>query len=222
MRASSVALVLAAALAGPRAADAQLGINPYRTGPPDTRSPYAKALSGSDVNQFGHRLDSPRVKDRLLAVEDLGQSDSPKAVTYLLKAMGDADLRVQLRAIDYLGSHRASDATPLLVQKLYLKGSPDGLRQHVLTALGRIGDPSASRPIVDFLSQEDNAAVRGTAIYALGEIGDVTVQEDLRKLGDQENDARLKGLVDEALTKIARPPKQQYVPPPVEVDAPVP
>ena len=47
MRASSVALVLAAALAGPRAADAQLGINPYHAGPPDTRSPYAKALSGS-------------------------------------------------------------------------------------------------------------------------------------------------------------------------------
>ena len=128
-------------------------------------------------------------------------------MTYLLKAMGDADLRVQLRAIDYLGSHRASDATPLLVQKLYLKGSPDGLRQHVLTALGRIGDPSASRPIVDFLSQEDNADVRGTAIYALGEIGDVTVQEDLRKIGDQENDARLKGLVDEALTKIAQTPE---------------
>jgi HEAT repeat protein len=222
MRVSVVALVVAVSMTGPSVARAQLGLNPYHAGPQDSRSPYAKALDGTDVDQWGRRLDSTNVKDRLLAVEDLGQSDSPRAVTYLLKAMGDKDLRVQARAIDYLGSHRASDATPLLVQKLYLKGIPTGLRQHVLTALGRIGDPSASRPILDYLSQEGNKDVRGTGIYALGEIGDVTVQEDLRKIADRESDARLKTLVDEALTKITRPPKQQYIPPPVAVDAPVP
>jgi HEAT repeat protein len=222
MRVSLVALLVAAFLTDPSPARAQLGINPYHAGPQDSRSPYAKALDGSDVDQWGRRLDSTNVKDRLLAVEDLGQSDSPRAVTYLLKAMGDTDLRVQSRAIDFLGSHRASDATPLLVQKLFLKDIPKTLRQHVLTALGRIGDPSASRPIVDYLSQEGNKDVRGTGIYALGEIGDITVEDDLRKLGDKESDARLKSLVDEALTKIARPPKQQYIPPPVAVDAPVP
>jgi HEAT repeat protein len=222
MRASVVALWVAASLTGPSLAHAQLGINPYHAGPQDSRSPYAKALDGTDIDQWGHRLDSQNVKDRLIAVEDLGQSDSPRAVTYLLKAMGDVDLRVQSRAIDFLGSHRASDATPLLVQKLYLKDIPKGLRQHVLTALGRIGDPSASRAIVDYLAQEGNKDVRGTGIYALGEIGDVTVQDDLRKMGDQESDVRLKSLVDEALTKIARPPKQQYIPPSVAVDAPVP
>ncbi len=222
MRASVVALWVAASLTGPSLARAQLGINPYHAGPQDSRSPYAKALDGTDIDQWGHRLDSENVKDRLIAVEDLGQSDSPRAVTYLLKAMGDVDLRVQSRAIDFLGSHRASDATPLLVQKLYLKDIPKGLRQHVLTALGRIGDPSASRAIVDYLAQEGNKDVRGTGIYALGEIGDVTVQDDLRKMGDQESDVRLKSLVDEALTKIARPPKQQYIPPSVAVDAPVP
>jgi HEAT repeat protein len=222
MRTALVASLVAAFLAEPSPARAQLGLNPYHAGPQDSRSPYAKALDGNNVDQWGHRLDSKNVKDRLLAVEDLGQSDNPRAVTYLLKAMGDADLRVQSRAIDYLGSHRASDATPLLVQKLFLKDIPKALRQHVLTALGRIGDPSASRPIVDYLSREGNKDVRGTGIYALGEIGDITVEDDLRRIGNQESDARLKTLVDEALTKIARPPKQQYIPPPVAVDAPVP
>jgi len=223
MRASVVALWIAATLTAPPLAFAQLGISPYHAGPQeDSRGPHAKALDGTDVDQWGRRLDSANVKDRLIAVEDLGLSDSPRAVTYLLKAMGDADLRVQSRAIDFLGSHRASDATPLLVQKLYLKGIPKVLRQHVLTALGRIGDPSASRPIVDYLSQEGNKDIRGTGIYALGEIGDITVESDLRKMADQESDARLKSLVDEALTKIARPPKQQYIPPSVPIDAPVP
>ena len=130
-------------------------------------------------------------KQRLRGVEDLGQSSDPRAVNHLLKAMGDADLRVQARAIDYLGARRASDATPLLVQKLFLAGAPGPLRQRVLTSLGRIGDPSASRPILDFLAQEQNADVRGTAIYALGEIGDVTIRDELVKLGDEEKDPRL-------------------------------
>ncbi|MET0153998.1 MAG: HEAT repeat domain-containing protein [Candidatus Binatia bacterium] len=217
MRASLAAAPLAAVLVGLPTARAQMGVSPYHTGRPDTRNPHAKALDGDSVDDWAKRLESDNARERLLAVEDLGQSDDPHAVTYLLKAMGDRDLRVQARAIDYLGAHRASDATPLLVQKLYLKGAPDGLRQHVLTALGRIGDPTASRPILDFLSQEANPKLRGTGIYALGEIGDLSVQDDLRKIGDQEIDPRLKSLVADALTKIARPPKQQYVPPSADV-----
>ncbi len=221
MRASLVALALVATFAGSQTARAQMGVSPYHTGRPDTRGPYAKALDGGTVEQWARHLESSDARERLLAVEDLGQSDDPHALTYLLKAMGDRDLRIQTRAIDYLGAHRASDATPLLVQKLYLKGTPDGMRQHVLTALGRIGDPSASRPILDFLSQEVNPKLRGTGIYALGEIGDLSVQDDLRRIGDREIDPRLKGLVDDALTKIARPPKQQYIPPSVDMAPPV-
>jgi HEAT repeat protein len=221
MRASVAAPALAAILAGLPTARAQMGVSPYHTGRPDTRGSMEKALDGGTVEQWGKRLDSDDARQRLLAVEDLGQSDDPHAVTYLLKAIDDRDLRIQARAIDYLGAHRASDATPLLVQKLYLKGAPDGLRQHVLTALGRIGDTTASRPILDFLSQEANPKLRGTGIYALGEIGDLSVQEDLRKIGDRENDPRLKGLVADALSKIARPPKQQYIPPSADIAPPV-
>jgi HEAT repeat protein len=207
-----VAIVLAACAA----ASAQYGLSPYHTGQPDLRSPFAKSRDGTSVEQYGRLLESPEVTQRLMAVEDLGQSEDPHAVNYLLKAIDDVDLRVQARAIDYLGARRSSDATPLLAQKLFFTGAPGALRQRILSALGKIGDPSASRPILDFISQERNPDVRGTGIYTLGEIGDVTIRDDLRKLGEKESDPRLKRLVAEALVKMTtmtRPPKQSYVPP---------
>jgi hypothetical protein len=211
------ALCLSLAFSALGQAHAQYGPSPYHAGPPDVRNPYDRARDGGNVDEWARLLESADFRQRLRAVEDLGQSLDPRAVNPLLKAVGDPDLRVQARAIDYLGARRAVDATPLLVQKLFLTGAPNAMRQRVLTALGRIGDPSASRPILDFLGQEPNADVRGTGIYALGEIGDLTIREELRKLGDRESDPRLKRLVDEALMKIAtlpRPEKKEFVPPP--------
>jgi HEAT repeat protein len=207
---------MALVLAAYTVVSAQYGLNPYHTQQPDLRSPYAKYRDGTSVEQFAKLLDSPDVKQRLMAVEDLGQSEDPHAVNYLLKAMDDVDLRVEARAIDYLGSRRSSDATPLLAQKLFFTGSPGPLQKRILSALGKIGDPSASRPILDFISQEHNPDVRGTGIYTLGEIGDVTIRDDLERLGESESDPRLKRLIAEALVKMttmSRPPKQSYVPP---------
>ena len=215
-----VAIILAASAV----ASAQYGVSPYHTGQPDLRSPFAKSHDGSTVEQYARLLESPEAKQRLVAIEDLGQSEDPHAVNYLLKAIDDVDLRVQARAIDYLGARRSADAAPLLTQKLFFTGAPRGLRQRILSALGKIGDPSASRPILDFIVQERNPDVRGTGIYTLGEIGDVTVRDDLRKLGEKESDPRLKRLVDEALVKMTtmpRPPKQDYVPPSAGVVPPL-
>ena len=208
---ASAALAIAAA-----SAYAQYGVSPYHAGPPDVRNRYDKAGDGGTVEQWTKLLDSDDPRQRLRAVEDLGESPDAHAVTPLLKAIGDSDMRVQARAIEYLGARRASDATPLLVQKLFLSGAPGGLRQRVLTSLGRIGDPSASRPILDFLAQEPDPDVRGTGIYALGEIGDMMIRDDLKKYGDAEKDPRLKKLVEEALLKIStlpRPEKKEFVPP---------
>jgi hypothetical protein len=221
---TSLGGLVAIVFAARAVASAQYGVSPYHTAQPDLRSPYAKALDGSTVEQYAKLLESPEAKQRLLAVEDLGQSEDPHAVNYLLKAMNDVDLRVQVRAIDYLGVRRSSDATPLLAQKLFFTGAPSALRQRILSALGKIGDPSASRPILDFIAQERNPDVRGTGIYSLGEIGVVTIRDDLRKLGDMESDPRLKRLVDEALVKMTtmhRPPKESWVPPSAGVVPPL-
>jgi HEAT repeat protein len=198
-------------------ATAQFGAGPYgpRTGDP-TMGRYEQSRSGGNPDQWARRLNSDNAKERLEAVELLGRSSDSKAVNYLLKAVDDGDPRVQAKAIDFLGSRRAMEASPVLVQKLFLTGASDGLRQRALTAIGKIGDASASRAILDYLGREKNPEVRGTAIYTLGELGDMSIRDDLNKLEATETDPRLKRLMQEASVKIAalrRPRTQDYVPP---------
>src|ERR1051325_1884924 len=87
---ASAALAIAAA-----SAYAQYGVSPYHAGPPDVRNRYDKARDGGTVEQWTKLLDSDDPKLRLRAVEDLGESPDAHAVTPLLKAIGDSDMRVQ-------------------------------------------------------------------------------------------------------------------------------
>ncbi len=66
-------------------------------------------------------------EERLQAARALGASEDAKAVQYLLGAVSDSDLRVRLKAIDELGNRMATEATPLLVQQLFLRETEPGL-----------------------------------------------------------------------------------------------
>lgn len=222
MRFRLASVVFAVVLGGVDVARAQFGQDPYPApsspyrAPVDSRGRLQREQRGTDVEQFGKRLDSSDPAERIEAVEDLGLSSDSRAVNYLLKAVGDSDPRVQVLAVDFLGDRRNSDAAPLLVQKLFLTGAPQPFRLHLLAALGKIGDPRSSRPILDFISQESNADTRGTAIYTLGEIGDISVREDLRRVRDGENDPRVQKVADDVLGKLtsgARPENDMFVPP---------
>ena len=221
-------LVAALVLGGVEVADAQYPtgpppVSPYRA-PADSRGRLQREQRGTDVQQFAKRLESDDPRERLEAVEDIGLSADTRAVTYLLKAVGDTDPRVQVRAVDFLGDRRAMDASPLLVQKLFLTGAPQPFRKHLLASLGKIGDPRASRPILDFISQERNADTRGTAIYTLGEIGDTSVREELEQIRAGEHDPRVRRVADEALAKLGsggRPATDLFVPPPQGIVPPI-
>jgi len=205
-------------LAAPSLAGAQYGPgvgSPYR-GPVDSRGHYARQMSGTTIEEWARRLESKDPRERLEAVQNFGQSEDARAVTYLLKAVEDTDARVSVRAVDFLGDRRAADAAPLLAQKLFVAGAPPLLHQHVLAALGKIGDTRSSRPILDFIQQDNDAASRGTAMYTLGEIGDISARDDLQKLRDAERDPRVRQIAEEALAKLGesgRPKSDTFVPP---------
>jgi HEAT repeat protein len=111
-------------------------------------------------------------------------------------------MRVRIKAIDELGNRRATDATPLFVQQLFLRETDPAMRQRVLVALGKIGDPRSTRPICDFLSRELDTSTRGTAIFALGEIGDEQALGVLTKLANDPADPVTSRLAEEARRKI--------------------
>ena len=191
-------------------AHAQMG---FGGGDTNVTERYNKARKGANIGEWVRRLSDEKAETRLEAVKSLGDSNDPKAVEPLMQAVGDLDPRVQAKAVDYLGQIRATDATFFLVQRLFLAETPDPLRHRILNALGKIADPAASRPILDYIERDTPLDLRGTGIFALGEIGDPGARGDLVAMLDKEQDNRLRRLIQEAVTKIdtrqAAPPKNE-------------
>ena len=153
---------------------------------------------------------------RLEAVKSLAEANKDEdAIQHLIDATADVDTRVRLKAIDCLGEARASAATPVLVQTLYLRESQPWLKQRVLVALGKIGDPRAAKPLADFLERNDDDDVIGTAIFSLGEIGNEASIPALQDMAQGTNNERLALLARDAIGKI----QQRQINPEIEIQA---
>jgi HEAT repeat protein len=151
--------------------------------------------------------------ERLEAITGFGSVQDPKAIEYLLAAASDPDPRIRVKAIDVLGQVQAKEAVPLLVQRLFMRDTDLGTKQRCLASLGRIGDPKATKPILDFLSRDVETSVRGNAIYALGDIGDPAALPALEQIAQQDPDPTLRGLAGGAIRRIKEKPAPPVVPP---------
>lgn len=166
------------------------------------RQRYDKNTKGTSIDDFVKRLGSDDAEKRLEAVKSLGASKDTKAIEYLIQAMGDSDVRVQVKAIQVLGDLRAADATPVLIQLLFLRNSDANMKQLVLAALGKIGDARAARPIIEFLQRDLDPATRGTAIFALGDIGAPEAVDPLLQIARSDKDPTVRRLASEAVAKV--------------------
>jgi len=107
-----------------------------------------------------------RVRKHAARVEAYGTVDELNAVLgWALTAVGDPDVRVKAKAIDSLGDVRATEATPVLIQQLFLREADLSLKQRILASLGKIGDPRAARPIMELLQHDLDAACRATLTH---------------------------------------------------------
>ena len=166
------------------------------------RQRYDKQTKGAGVEEWARQMNSDDPLERLEGVRSLAQSTDPAAVPYLVQALGDSDMRVKAKAIDACGTARAADATPVLIQMLFLRGTSPEVEQRILAALGKIGDQRSSASIVEFLGRDADHATRGTAIYALGDIADPSTLDFLDKLAGEEPHPTLKRLAREAAAKV--------------------
>jgi HEAT repeat protein len=85
---------------------------------------------------------------------------------------------------------------------LFLRSTEPYVEQRILASLGKIGDPRATQPILEFLQQDLNQETRGTAIYALGDIGSPEAIAPLAELEKTEQNATLQRLAREASAKV--------------------
>ena len=190
--AAAVSLLLLANAAGTLAQ-----VNPYRI-----QQRYNDAKKGKSIDEWTKRLNNSDPAQRLEAVKSLGESGQPEAIEYLIQATGDPAEAVKIKAIDYLGKLRATDATQVLIQKLFMRDVEPPLKQRILVALGRMGDTKAGQPISEFLKQDNDPAISATAVFALGEIGDEGVIPHLEQMQRSASDPHLARLAGEAIQKI--------------------
>src|SRR5262249_26405569 len=146
-----------------------------------TSRPQAKAKLDEALRNFN----SDDEATRLDGVGQLGNvEDEPKAIGYLLQAANDPDSAIRLKAIDVLGQVRTKAAVGPLVQQLFMRDTDPVTKQHILVTLGKIGDPKATKPILDFLARDTDRNIRGNAIFALGDIGDRAAIEPLQHIAE--------------------------------------
>lgn len=176
-------------------------------------SPAAKPQNKAKLDEALRNFNAEDQQSRLTGVGQLGTvEDEPKAMGYLLQAANDPDSAVRLKAIDVLGQMRAKDAVSPLVQQLFMRGTDEVTKQHILVALGRIGDSRATKPILDFLARDGDRRVRGNAIFALGDIGDETALGPLGRIAEETDDATLRSVAQAAMRKIRDRPAEEVVP----------
>lgn len=166
------------------------------------RDRYEKNTKGSSIDDYVRKLNSDDPVKRLEGVKALTESKDNKAIEYLVQALGDDDMRVKAKAIDALGNLRATDATPVLIQHLFLRDTEPYVKQRILASLGKIGDARAAKPIMEFLQRDLDPATRGTAIYALGDIGSPEALEALAAIEKDESQPTLQRLARESTAKI--------------------
>jgi HEAT repeat protein len=182
------------------------------------RDRYNKPQSSQRLDESIRKFNADDVETRLEGIKGLGEANDPKATEYLLQAASDPDMRIRIKAIDTLGNIHAKEATPLLIQQLFLRDTDAATKQRILVALGKIGDQHATKPILDFLSRDMDAATRGTAIFALGDIGDRAALEPLDTLAKNSQDETARRLAADAARKIRERPAPAVVPPALAID----
>lgn len=167
---------------------------------------------GPELEEVIRRLANDRPETRMAAVKSLGEMQNPKVIDYLLNATADSDIRVKVKAIEYLGNMRATDATTALAQQLFLRDVHGGVKKKVLIALGKIGDPRGAMPIIEFLSRDLDEPTKGTALFALKEVGTEDVLTFLDEFSRVEESVPLRRLAADAAMDIRTRLSPEFAP----------
>lgn len=212
MRLAVVALTLLCAAAARAQVPGSVNGGPGGTG--RLRDRVEKPRQQQKLDEAIRKFNEEDVATRVEGVEELGQSaEDPKAVEYLLRGAADPNLSVRVKSIDVIGDAKVKDAVPLLVQELTMRDTTLATKQRILAALGRIGDPRATAPILDFLVRDVDPSIRASAIYALGDLGDPAALPALQKIVKNTADPNVRGLALASIRRIEQRPLPTVLPP---------
>ncbi len=166
------------------------------------RQRYENANKEANIQDVARSMESGDPMERLDGLREIKSLEDQQAVDLLLQALGDNDMRVRAKAIDSCGDLRATPATPVLIQQLFMSNTEPVVQRRILAALGKIGDVSAAQPIMDLLDQDLDTRTRGTAIYALGDLGSPDSLTLLDGIAEREQNKTIQRLASQAAAKV--------------------
>ncbi len=102
------------------------------------------------------------------------------------KANSYASVDKQLSKIVVYGKEKTISAVPELIE--YLTHTNGNVRRLAASALGKIGETQATKPLIDLLRREKKPQVRQYAISALGKIGDDRASTILEKIAEDKGE----------------------------------
>ncbi|MCW5891302.1 MAG: HEAT repeat domain-containing protein [bacterium] len=174
-----------------------------------------KAAQQAKLDEAVRKFQDEDLPTRLEGVGELGIADDrAKAIGYLMQGLTDDEPSIRLKSIDTLGSMRAEEAIPSLVQLLFLRDTDATTKRIVLVSLGKIGSDRATRPVLDFLARDNESPLAGNAIFSLGEIGDPIAIPALEAIAARETATpQLRTLADASVRKIKERPAPEVIPP---------
>lgn len=172
---------------------------------PQNRQQFEEAL---------RKFRSEELRERLEGIEAMGTVErEPRAVEYLLEASNDQNPTVRVKAIDTLGTMRATQATAPLLQRIFMRDCDLPTKRRILAALGRIGDRRATVPLRDLLDRDVPPELKASALYALGEIGDEEARPAIESYANRDVGDPLSAVGKAALAKLNGRPAPVEVPP---------
>lgn len=150
------------------------------------RSGIAKLLVGSDSERVGrfrshaffnrlagyHRHEVLKEVDRLLNDDLLAQDKAGYIIPGKTSNTNPIPIDIDIKYVVALGDSKESSAVTELVG--YLRNPNGNIRRLAASALGKIQDKRAVKPLIKMLENEEKPQVRQYAVKALGKIGDAS------------------------------------------------
>src|SRR4028118_1820382 len=101
-------------------------------------------MDHSNLEQLAAQLESPNLRDRMVALASLREVPAVEAVPLIKKVLDDKNLQLRSMAVFALGIKQTEECYPILVK--ILETDPDyGIRADAAGALGYLGDPKIGR-----------------------------------------------------------------------------
>jgi HEAT repeat protein len=142
-------------------------------------------MNNPKLTEIAAKLESPELKDRMIALASLREFSPSEAVPLIKKVLNDPILQVRSMAVFALGVKQTEECYPILVQ--ILENDPDyGMRADAAGALGYLADIRAFEPLCRAFYEDTQWLVRFSAAVSLGNLKDPRAEALLNQALDSE------------------------------------